>query len=88
MKLKIKPGTKMGKWSVGLGIIFIILIWLKIQFFLPVPVFAIAALGLAGFVLSLIALIKNRDRSILLFIPVLVGSIIIIWASAELIFPH
>jgi hypothetical protein len=88
MKLKIKPGTKMGKWSVGLGIIFIILIWVKIQFFLPVPVFGIAALGLAGFVLGLIALIKNKDRSILLFIPLLVGSIIIIWAAAELMFPH
>lgn len=88
MKLTVLPKTTPGKWSVGLSIAFIILIWLKIQNSIPVPTFAIAALGLAGFVISLVAIIKNRDRSLLNWLPVLVGLLILLWTVAELLFPH
>ena len=88
MRFTFLPKTIPGKWAVGISIAFIILIWLKIQFSIHLPTFAIAALGLAGFIVSIVAIIKNKDRSILIFLPVLVGLLIISWAAAELIFPH
>jgi hypothetical protein len=88
MKLTILPKTTTGKWSMWLAVSFIVLIWIKIQFFFPLPVFAIAALGLTGFILSFIAIFKGKDRFILVLLPILSGLIIIFWTSAELVYPH
>jgi hypothetical protein len=88
MQISVLPKTKLGRWSIGLGAAFIILIWVKIQYFLPLPTFAIAAIGLLGFILSLVTVIKNKDRSILILIPILAGLIIVLWTAGELIFPH
>ncbi len=88
MRLNVIPKTTLGKWSVGLSILFIILIWIKIQFSLRVPTFAIATLGLIGFIISIIAIFKNKDRSILVILPILVGIVIILWTAGELVFPH
>ena len=88
MKIAFIPKSTPGKWALGLGIAFIILIGLKILGLMPLPTFAIAALGLAGLVTSIVAIFKNGDRAVLTFLPVLVGLIIILWIAAELIFPH
>jgi hypothetical protein len=88
MRLTILPKTTLSKSSVIISVVFIILIWTKIQFSIHVPTFAIGALGLIGFIVSIIAIFKNKDRSVLIFLPVLVGLIIILWTAAEFIFPH
>ena len=90
MKLNFIPKTRLGKWSIGLSIAFIVLIGMKIAdyFHFPLPTPAIATLGLMGFILSLIAIFRNKDRAILIFLPVLVGLVIILWTTAEFIFPH
>jgi len=90
MRLNLLPKTTSGKWSVGISIVFIILICMKILniISIPIPTFAIAALGLIGFILSIIAIFKNKDRAILNFLPILVGLLIILWTIAEFIFPH
>lgn len=88
MKLTLKPKTLSGKWSVGLSVAFILLIWTKIQYHIHVPTFAIAALGWAGFFISIVAIFKNKDRAILNFLPILVGLVIILWTCGELLFPH
>ena len=88
MRLNVLPKTTLGKWSVGLSIVFIILIWMKMQYSIHVPTFAIAAVGLIGFIMSIIAIFRNKDKAILNFLPILVGLIIILWIAAELLFPH
>ena len=88
MRLNVLPKTTLGKWSVGLSIVFIILIWMKMQYSIHVPTFAIAAVGLIGFIMSIIAIFRNKDRSILVLLPILVGIIIVLWTAGELIFPH
>jgi hypothetical protein len=88
MRLRLIPRTLAGKWALGLSIAFIILIGIKILGFLPLPTFAVAALGLVGFIISIIAILKNKDRAVFTFIPVIVGLIIILWVAAELLFPH
>ena len=88
MKLAFLPKTLSGKWSLGLSIAFIILIFMKIQYSLPMPTFTIAASGLAGFAVGIVAIFKSKDRAIMIFIPIIVGLIILLWIAAELVFPH
>lgn len=88
MPAAIAPKTTRGKWAVGLGLAFVILIALKILGAMPLPTFAIAALGLAGFVLALVARFKHNDRALLFFVPVVAGAVILLWIAGELLFPH
>lgn len=88
MKLILLPTSHSGKWSLGLTTAFIILIWLKIQYGIPMMSFAFAALGLGGFFTGTLAIVKKRDKAILNFIPILVGLIIITWIIAEIAYPH
>lgn len=88
MRFTFLPKSLTGKWGLGLGTVFIIFICMKIQGWMPLPTFFIAALGLTGFVLSILAVFRNRDKAILNMIPLLAGLIIIIWFTAELLFPH
>jgi len=37
-----------------------------------VPVFAVAAIGLAGFIVAIIAIFRNKDKAILNLLPLLV----------------
>ncbi len=82
------PRTQLGKWSAGLCIAFVILIQMKLWGLNPMPTFSIAALGLGGFAAGLVAIVKNKDRSALTFLSILVGLLIVLWISAELIYPH
>ena len=88
--MEILPKTKLGKWAVLLSVAFIVLIAMKITnyFHLPLPTPAIAILGIVGLIIGLLAVFRNRDRSILIFLPILVGIIILLWTAAEIIFPH
>ena len=90
MRFTFLPKSTIGKWALGLSIFFIILICLKMQnsISLPLPTFAIAGIGLAGFTVAIIAIFRNKDKAILNFLPILVGLIIILWIAAELLFPH
>ena len=90
MRFTFLPKSTIGKWALGLSIFFIIFISLKIQdsISLPLPTFAIAAIGLAGFIVAIIAILRNKDKAILNFLPLLVGLVILFWISIELLFPH
>ncbi|MFA7077871.1 MAG: hypothetical protein WC147_05575 [Syntrophomonas sp.] len=87
MKIKLWPKTTSGKWAAILSIAFIILISLKIQIGIHPPTFAIASLGVAGFVAGIIA-ISKKDLSVLVILSILVGLVIISWTAAELFYPH
>jgi hypothetical protein len=87
MKLSILPKTKLGNWSTLLGILFIIFITLKMGPGFPLPTFAIAAIGIAGFVIGIASVVK-KERAILAFLPILLGILIIAWIVGELVYPH
>ncbi len=86
--MKLLPKTHTGRWAFGLSVAFIVLISIKIIAFLPLPTFAIAALGLVGFTIGIVAIMKNKDRAILTFVAILVGLVIMLWTILEFIFPH
>jgi len=87
---KFFPKTTLGKWAVGLSVAFIFLIGMKIAnyFHFPLPTLAIAVLGIMGLIIGLLAVFRNKDRAILNYLPLIVGVIILLWAAAEIIFPH
>lgn len=89
MKMIVSPKTCLGKWSVGLSIAFILLIGLgMLGYPVPMPVFGIAALGLAGFLTSIVGITKCKERAILVFLPILVGIVIVLWTVAEVVYQH
>lgn len=88
MKTTFVPMTQSGKGAVVLSLAFIILISLKMNGTMPLPTFAIAAIGILGFLIAVFAFFKNKERSLLIYLSILVGLVIILWTSAELLFPH
>jgi len=86
--MRLLPRTRAGKWALGLSVAFIVLITVKIIAFLPLPTFVVAALGLVGFIMGIVAILKNKDRAILTFMAILVGLVIMLWTVLEFIFPH
>lgn len=88
MKIQLGSKTATGKAAAVLSLMFIVLITLKIRVAIPLPTFLIAGIGLAGFLAGLIAVVKNKDRSLLVLLSVLVGVLIILWTAAEIAFPH
>ncbi len=82
MRAILLPQTRPGKWSVGLAVAFGILVWMNIQDIMPVPSFAIFALGLAGFGLAVFAAFRRRDASIPGALPILAGMLIMFWITS------
>ena len=93
MKIQILPKAKTAKWSAALTLLFIVLMALKlsalaIMIRLPFPSPFIAGLGVAGFVLGIISIFKNKDRSVFVLLSIPVGLLIIFWVIAEIVLPH
>ena len=85
--------TKAGQWAAGLTMAFIVLMAIKMvglgaAIRLPLPTPALALMGLVGFIMGLIAIIKYKDRALLTLLSIPVGIIIIAWTLAEIAFPH
>jgi len=97
------PHTKMGKWSVRLiGAFFVSLFVLYVfiiagqrggeSFFsnltLAIPGLLAGACSVAGFVVGIIAIAKQRERSALVYLAVVIGALVTLFIAAEIIFPH
>lgn len=93
MKIQIWSKTKIGKWSSILTLLFIGLMALKLSALaitirIPFPSPFIAGLGVIGFVLGVISIFKNKDRSLFVLLSMPVGLLIVFWVAAEIAFPH
>jgi len=97
------PKTKIGKLSVGLigaFIILLILFYILVAtgqrggetFFsnqaLAVPILLAGLCGIVAFVTGLIAIIKQRERAVLVYLAVVIGALVTLWTAAEIMFPH
>jgi hypothetical protein len=88
MKIQAVSQKAAGKWAAALTLLFILLITLKVTLWIPVPTPLIAGFGVAGLIVGIVSFFKNRDRSLLTLLSVLVGLLIVFWAAAEIAFPH
>lgn len=56
--------------------------------FIRIALFAGFASAIAAFITGLIGIIRSKERSILVFVVVMIGFLILIFLLGELIFPH
>ncbi len=95
------PSTKLGWWSVGLMTTFVVLFIVNATVFMPstvvvpwrqvvLPIYGIAMMccGLAAGVVGLVAVTRRRERSLLLWLPLLIGLCVIVFVLGEFLVPH
>jgi len=97
VRISILPKTSVGRWSVSLAAVFILL-----SILLPVltrlggvsPLVGLilgVAFGISGIgalVTGLISIIGNKERSILVFVAVIAGLFALIFFLGEFLYPH
>ena len=98
MRISILPKTPLGRWSVGLAAVFILLLVLSsvltgLGGVGPGPVGPILGMafgisGIAALVTGLISMIKSKERSALVFLAAVVGLFTSIFFAGEFLFPH
>jgi len=93
MKTQLFSKTTTGKWAAILTLLFIVLMSLKLSTLamlirLPLPTPFIAVLGVIGFIMGIISIVKNKDRALLTLLSIPIGLLIICWTIAEIAVPH
>ena len=103
MKINFLPKTVLGKWSVWLIVAFILL-FLVFQllvlsgqrggdtfsdnWLLTIPIVLAAICGISSLIVGLIAGVKSKERSILVFVAMLIGLFDLIFVLGEFLSPH
>lgn len=95
------PSTKLGWWSVALAATFVVLFIINATVFMPstvevpwrqavLPFYGIAMLscGLAAGIVGLIAVIRRRERSWLVWLTILPGLMVVTFVLGEFLVPH
>lgn len=103
MKITFLPKTNLGKWTVGLIVgffVFLTVFFLLIELGerggetifsnlkLTIPYFIAVFLAIASFVVGIISVIKKKERSILVFLSIILGFLILLWVLAVFVFPE
>lgn len=101
--ISLFPKTKKGKRSVGLIVVFFVLFGIfqllvasgqrgGETFFsnllLTIPITLAAICGIFAFFTGIIGVIKNKERSVLVFLSIIIGLFILLFCLGEIIFPH
>jgi len=96
--MKLKPKTKLGKWSVRLNAFFLIIITISIILVnvlgilsyddhwwdVTVPIIFFASI--AAFILGIVAIMKNKEQSVLVYISVAIGLLAILFIPLHSLF--
>ena len=97
------PKTRQGKWSAWLMVAFIVFFGLFFIFmasgqrggatffsnlWLTVPILLAGISGISAFFTGIIGVIKDRERSVLVYLAILIGLIVLLFCLAEIVFPH
>ena len=98
MKITLLPKTQLGKWSVGLTMFFFLLIIAFFAFMLlgfvtfdeghwwDLTVGVAVPLVISAFITGIIAVKKNKDRSILVYLSIFIGSCAILFLLLHSLF--
>lgn len=97
------PGTRMGWWSTGFFLAFVALLILFYALvgsgqrggetffsnvYLALSILAAGASAIVSGILAGIAVVRNRERSLLAFLAILLGLLVTIFVMGEVAFPH
>ncbi len=80
--------TSSGKLGLGLCLTFAMLFVLKVLIPLSLPSPFIFAVGIAGFIVSVIALFRGERSIVFYVLGGLISSFVLFWIGGELLFPH
>jgi hypothetical protein len=96
-----RPGTRPGWWAVGLAIAFIVMsivnsaVFMRLsedvswrQTILPFYGIFMMLCGLAALVVALIAILRNHERSWLVWLTLLPGASALLFILGEFLVPH
>lgn len=96
-----RPGTRLGWWAVGLTAAFVVLFAVNSAVFMRLTVdapwqhtvlpfygIAMLACGLAAGIVGLIAIIRQRERSWLVWLAMLPGLWVLFLVLGEFLVPH
>jgi hypothetical protein len=98
MRLNFMPKTRLGKWSVWLNAFFLIIIAASIilvnvlgilsydDHWWDVTVPLVFLASITAFILGLIAIRKNKERSVLVYISVIIGLLAILFILLHSLF--
>ena len=103
MRVTALPKSYLGKWSIGFITAFIVL-FVVFQllvasgqrggetFFsnlaLTIPILLAGISGVLAFFTGIIGVIRNGERSILVFLAMLIGFFVLLFSIGEVVFPH
>lgn len=84
MKAKLAPSSKLGLVAVIVSGVLVLLgairlLGTRLHFGLPLSMQHLAAVGLLGAILGLIALFKFKDKSVLTIVAIVIGALIALW---------
>ena len=95
------PGTKLGSWSFWLGVTFVVMFLINSLVFMPtsgeapwrqviLPFYGITMMlsGLAAGIVGLVAVIRQHERSLLVWLTLLPGAFVLFFLLGEFLFPH
>ena len=96
-----KPHTRLGRWAVGLGILFVVLFLINSFVFMPtssdapwrqvvLPFYGIFMLlcGLSAGIVGLIAVLRQHEHSWLVWLTLLPGLFVLFLVLGEFLVPH
>ena len=96
-----RPSTRLGWWAVGLVIAFIVIsivnsaVFMRLSEDVPwrqtiLPFYGIFMMlcGLAAFVAALVAILRNHERSWLVWLTLLPGASALLFVLGEFLVPH
>ena len=82
------PHSRLGRWAVGISLLFAVLFLLVSNDLLLFSGFLTIVLGVVAGLLDLSALIWKRERSWLIWLMLLPGLFAILFALGEVLVPH
>ena len=96
--MQLEPQTKLGRWSVWLNAFFLIVIGISI---ILVKVLGVLSFGdhwwdvtvpitfltsIIAFILGIIAIVKNKERSVFVYVSVTIGLLVILFIPLHSLF--
>ena len=102
MKMDLGPKSRLGRWAVGLTLSFFVFLGVFFIFAslgekggdtifsnlkLTIPMLVAAASGICSFFTGLMAIVKNKERSVSVFLATLIGSFVLVMTFGEVFFP-
>jgi hypothetical protein len=104
VKITFLPTTTLGKWTVGLIISLILFFLLAIAIiilahqtggetftaknYIAIPMLLVVMSGVSAFITGLIAILKYKERTLLVFLATFIGLNVLIFLLGEFLVPH